>query len=118
MREPSVQRSNPTEAILDLADDLGREAICELIRDFLDSLAITRRRMDELLAREDLEKLRLEAHSFKALCASYGFVGAVNQAEAIEEWEGACDSGEISGFITSLFQSIEQHRAGRRGGGK
>lgn len=109
--EPSIPRGNPLEVIRALAEELGREAICELIREFLSSIPATRRKMEKLHETGEQENVRMEAHSFKALCASYGFANAMVQADAIEEAGGSPDSEQIPELIGGMFESIEAHRA-------
>lgn len=87
-----------SESIQNIVNDLGVEAAEMLINDVLEDGPQRLDKLDQLLARQERDNLRIEVHAFKSVCLTYGMEETGRIAQSIED---IADSGTLE-RITEL----------------
>jgi len=90
-----------------LIGEIGAEAVSELTREFLDDGPNRLEKITELQTAEELASLRLEVHSFKSVCQTYGLSKSADAAQAVETATTDVPSIDFSVIIAPLFTAYK-----------
>lgn len=93
------------EAISQLIEDIGHKTTMKLMAAFKDDADKRIGAMREILTTDgDLQDLRIQAHSLKGLCLTYGAAQAGDVAMQLQQ---ACDTGDDAQIRAKAQMALE-----------
>ena len=105
--EPKLDDSSIQSTLDTLHDELGPEAVFELTQDFLEDAPIRLENIKKLQNSLDIKGLRLETHSLKSVCQTYGLLDSAERLQAIETATIENQNTDFSNLVDRLIPAFE-----------